>query len=243
MSDEGWDFPAISYLWDPRMGAINAGADKLDTLSATARQRSVTALTERVADQVTRLDDGLLVGAAFFMVDDLYKSYFHQLKLSGTTVEYIRATAGVVMAELARRDFVVHYVIDNMESEAKIADRLTGVPLQLRAAGFMVTGPQIMALELMVRADHRPRDVRAIPIYRDEGKDLADRVIQSCHQERRPSVYLNMDLDDGAPPLSLEVALSVAGTPGAIVIYRNEAPVIGSKAHISLPPGVSLPHG
>lgn len=64
-----------------------------------------------------------------------------------------------------------------------------------------------------------------------------DRLSGTCQ------VYLNMDLDDDAPALSLEVALSVAGTPGAIVIFRNEAPAIGSLSHITPPPGVTLPQG
>lgn len=189
------------------------------------------------------MDDGWLVSTAYFMVDDLYKSCFHQLLWSLEAEEYIRATAGVVMQELARREFVLHYVIDNQECEAKLADRLTGIPLPFWAAGLFVTGPQIMALELMEQADHQPRAVSAIPRYRAEGQHLADQLILRCHRERRPSVYLNMDLDDDAPALSLEVALSPKDTSGAIVIFRNEAPAIGSFAYITPPPGVILPRG
>jgi hypothetical protein len=237
----GWDFRTVAHLWDPRLGAIDAGADQLESLAETARAESLVALRDRVAALVREMDDGLLVGTAYFMVEDLYKSCFHQLRWSSGIEEYIRATAGTVMRELARRDFVLHYVIDNMECEAEVVNRLAGVPLPLQAAGLLVTGPQIMALELMEQLDHQPRDASAIPRYRAEGHDVADRLIQRCHQERRSSVYLNMDLDDDAPALSLEVALSVAGTPGAIVIFRNEAPAIGSLSHISPPPGVTLP--
>ncbi len=37
-----------------------------------------------------------------------------------------------------------------------------------------------MALELMQQADHRPRDVTAIPLYREEGHDVADSLIARC---------------------------------------------------------------
>lgn len=122
-----------------------------------------------------------------------------------------------------------------------MAELLTYVPLVFEAAGLLATGPQLMALELMERADQRNKDVTAIPLYRVEGHHLADRLIERCHQERRHSVYLNLDLDDDAPALSLDMALSQCNTPGTIVIFRNQAPSIGSVAQIAPPPGVTLP--
>ena len=105
-----------------------------------------------------------------------------------------------------------------------------------------MTGPQLMALELMQRADHRPRDVTAIPLYREEGHDVADRLIARCHDERRSSVYLNLDLDDDTPGLSLDVAMSQSNAPGTIVVFRDQVRVGGSVAQIAPPPGVTLPH-
>jgi hypothetical protein len=66
-------------------------------------------------------------------------------------------------------------------------------------------------------------------------------MIQRCHQERRSSVYLNLDLDDDAPGLSLDVALSQSNTPETIVVLRNQPPSIGSVAQIAPPLGVTLP--
>ncbi|MEZ0384023.1 hypothetical protein [Mycobacterium sp. pW045] len=239
----GWDFPHVDRLWDPRIGAINAAGDRLEALDAEERAASLTVLVDQVTARVRGMEDGALVNTAYFMVEDLFKSIFHGLWWSTGTEEYIRVTTGAVMQELSRRDFVLHYIIDNQECEAKLADRLDGVPLPFWAAGLLVTGPQQMALELMEKADGLPRDVRALPLYRDEGLDVANQLIQWCHRERRSSVYLNIDLDDDAPPLSLDVARSAAGTPGAIVIVRNEAPTIGSFAYITPPPGVTLPRG
>jgi hypothetical protein len=53
--------------------------------------------------------------------------------------------------DMAQRGFVLHYVIDNTQSEANLAELLAGVPLAFEAAGLLVTGPQLMAMELMER--------------------------------------------------------------------------------------------
>lgn len=155
--------------------------------------------------------------------------------------DHIAATAGVFMQVLAQRGFVLHYVIDNTQSEALIGQTLTYVPAVFQVAGFLVTGPQLMALELMQKADHRPRDVAAIPRYRTEGHHVANRLISRCHEERRSSVYLNLDLDDDAPGLSLHVALSQGGTPKTIVVFRDASPQVGSVARLAPPPGIRLP--
>jgi hypothetical protein len=55
------------------------------------------------------------------MIDDLYKSYFCQFRWSPGVHDYIAATAGAVMQELAQRGFVLHYVIDNTLAPATIA--------------------------------------------------------------------------------------------------------------------------
>ena len=236
-----WDFPTLAYVWDYKTRAIIAGADRLEALSDADRTRSLTALSERVRALASGLDEGWLVGTACFMIDDLYKSYFCQFRWSPGVHDYIAATAGVFMQELAQRGFVLHYVIDSTQAEANLDEMLTYVPAVFDAAGLLVTGPQLIALELMQRADHRPRDVTMIPLYREEGHDVADGLIARCHQERRSSVYLNLDLDDDTPGLSLDVAMSQSNTPGTIVVFRDQVPVGGSTAQIAPPPGVTLP--
>jgi hypothetical protein len=72
--------------------------------------------------------------------------------------------SGVFMEELAARGFVLHYVIDNTHTDADLVGLLDGVSLVFEAAGLLVTGPQLMALELMER-----KDVTATLRYRAEG--------------------------------------------------------------------------
>ncbi len=239
----GWDFSTPAYLWDCERRAIVAGADRLESLSDADRERSLGALSARVHALTAGLDDGWLVATAFFMVDDLYKSYFHQFRWSSAVHDYIAATAGVVTQLLTQRGFVLHYVIDNIQTADHLGEVLTYLPAVFRAAGLLVTGPQLMALNVMTEIDHRPADVNALPLYRAEGHHLADRLIERCHRERLSSVYLNLDLADDAPGLALDVALSQANVPGTIAIFRHQAPIRGSVAGICPPPGVALPAG
>jgi len=237
----GWDFSTLAGVWDYRTKAIIAGADRLEALSDADCTRALAALSERIRTLAGDLDDGWLVVKAFFMIEDLYKSYFHQFRWSPGVHDYIAATAQTFMQELGQRGFVLHYVIDSTQPEAELDEKLAYIPAVFQAAGLLVTGPQLMALELMQQVDHRPRDITAIPSYRAEGHEMADELIARCHRDRRSSVYLNLDLDDDAPGLSLDVALSPSNASGTIVVFRDQPPAAGSLAHLAAPPGVSLP--
>ncbi|WP_051578466.1 hypothetical protein [Mycolicibacterium mageritense] len=235
-----WNFPTLALVWDSERRAIIAGADRLEALPDEERALSVAALAKRVRELTGALEDEWLVRVAVFMVDDLYKSLFYGFRWSGGVYDYIASTAGQVVKELVNRGFVLHYVVDSVQSQADLAERLAFLPGVFEAAGFKVTGPQLMAMELMQRVDGKPGDLSVIPAYREEGHHVADMFIARCHQERRCSVYLNLDLADDAPALSLDVALSQASTPGVIVVYRNQPPLPGSAAQVALPPGLTV---
>lgn len=237
-----WDFPTLAFLWDYRSRSILAGADRLESISDVAdRDRCVTGLIERVMTLAGELDDGWLSATALIMVDDLYRSYFNRFRWSPGVRAYIAASAGTLALELARRGFTLHYVIDNTQTEDRLEEALTWLPQVFDAAGLMTVGPQLMALEVMEKIENRPRDVAAIPQFLAEGHDLADQLITRCHREQRHSVYLNLDRADDGPGLSLDAALSAAGTPGAVVVFRNQPPIEGTTAQIAPPPGVTLP--
>lgn len=236
----GWDFSSLGEVWDCKTRAIVAGADKLEALSDVERAHSLAVLSARMRAFTRVLDDNWLVFTAYFMIDDLYKSYFCEFRFTSGIEDYIAATAGVFLQELKQRGFVLHYVIDNIQTEDNLDEMLTFVPAVFQSAGLLVTGPQVMALELMQRIDNRPRDITAIPQYRDEGHRVADMLITECHQNRRSSVYLNLDLDDGTPAFSFDVALSQCNIPGTIVVVRDQAPAPDSPVGIFAPEGVDL---
>ena len=238
-----WHFPTLAYVWNYQSRAIIAGADKLEALSPADRTRSLALLGEKVRTHIRNLDDSWLVATAVFMVEDLYKSYFREFRWSSGVTDYIAGTAGVFMHEFTERGFVLNYVIDNTQSEADLGEMLTYVPKVFRAAGLLVVGPQLMALEVMEQLDHQERDVAAIPSAIEEGQYLAEEFITRCHQNRQSYVYLNLQLADDSPGLSLDVALSNTDTPGTVVVFRNQPPAAGTTVEVSPPPGVTMPTG
>jgi hypothetical protein len=237
-----WDFPTLAYVWDYRTAAILAGGDRLDALAGADRERCCEELGGRVQTMAAELDDGWLLATAFFMVEDIYKSFFRGFCWTAGVHDYIAATGQAVMAELARRGFTLHYVIDSTQGPANLTKMLEYLPPVFHAAGFAVVGPQLAALVSLTQAEGQPpTDIREIQRYRDEGRAVADEVVAGWHQEHKSSVYLNIDLDDDLPGLSLDVALSQQGTPGTAVVFRNAPAAEGSQASFVPPPGVTMP--
>jgi hypothetical protein len=239
MSDE-WQFPRITDFWEYRTKAVVSGADQLAKLAGDDRARSLAKLGEQVRTHTRGLDDSWLVTVAFMMAEDLYKSLFGGFYWSGDVADYLGASAGVFMQEFTQRGYVLHYIIDNMASPEELRVMLTYVPAIFRAAGLPVLGPQLMALEMMAQ-NGQSKDVAAIPSYLAQAQTVADAVVRSCQKERRSHVFLNLDLDDGSPARSLDVALSGRDQPGTIVVFRNQPPVAGTTAQVTPPPGVTLP--
>lgn len=236
-----WDFPTLALIWDPASRAVMAGGERLASVEETDRTKSLTALSDRVVGLIRDLDDSWLVATAFFMVDDLYKSCFCDFGWNASVAQYISATAGPVLRELTRRGYVLHDVINNTQSEATLFGTVINVSAVFRSAGLLITGPVLMALELMERDGRQSRDPAAIRNYREEGHFVANKLIERCHAERCHSVYLNMDFDDDTRGFSLDVALSQANTAGTIVVFRTQPPATNTVAQFALPPGVSLP--
>jgi hypothetical protein len=75
MATTVWTFPTLAHVWEYRSGAIVAGGERLAALAGAERDRSCEELRNRVQTMVSGLDDGGLLTTAFFMVDDIYKSF------------------------------------------------------------------------------------------------------------------------------------------------------------------------
>ena len=244
MENNDWTFSTLAEVWEYRNGAIVAGGEKLDALPEPERQRSLAELTARVRAQVAQCDDGALATVAFWMVEDLYKSFFRAFVWTPGVHDYIAATAPVVVDELSRRGFTVNYVVDATQPDENLAVMLEYLPGVFQAAGLAVIGPQLAAVEFLKREEgHPPANMAAIQRYRDEGHALANELIVQWHQQRRSSVYLNLDRDDDLPGLALDAALSRDGVPGMIIVFRELPPAEGSVAEFSPPEGLVLPDG
>ena len=244
MENNDWTFSTLAEVWEYRNGAIVAGGEKLDALPEPERQRSLAELTARVRAQMAQCDDGALATVAFWMVEDLYKSFFRAFVWTPGVHDYIAATAPVVVHELSRRGFTVNYVVDATQPDENLAVMLEYLPGVFQAAGLAVIGPQLAAVEFLKREEgHPPANMAAIQRYRDEGHALANELIVQWHQQRRSSVYLNLDRDDELPGLALDAALSRDGVPGMIIVFRELPPAEGSVAEFRPPEEMVLPPG
>ena len=244
MENNDWTFSTLAEVWEYRNGAIVAGGEKLDALPEPERQRSLAELTARVRAQVAQCDDGALATVAFWMVEDLYKSFFRAFVWTPGVHDYIAATAPVVVDELSRRGFTVNYVVDATQPDENLAVMLEYLPGVFQAAGLAVIGPQLAAVEFLKREEgHPPANMAAIQRYRDEGHALSNELIVQWHQQRRSSVYLTLARDDELPGLALDAALSRDGVPGRIIVFRELPPAEGSVAEFSPPEGMVLPPG
>ena len=244
METTDWTFPTLAHVWEYRNGAILAGGERLDALAGADRERSCEELRNRVQTMVSGLDDGWLLTTAFFMVEDIYKSFFRTFEWTPGVHDYLSATGQPVMGEVARRGFALHYVVDATQPEANLATMLEYLPGVFKAAGFAAVGPQLAALVMLTEAEGKPpADITEIQRYRDDGLAIADEVVSEWHRQRQSSVYLNLDLDDGLPGLALDVALSQVGEPATAVVFRNEAPADDSVARFIPPPGIAMPPG
>lgn len=244
MENNDWTFSTLAEVWEYRNGAIVAGGEKLDALPEPERQRSLAELTARVRAQMAQCDDGALATVAFWMVEDLYKSFFRAFVWTPGVHDYIAATAPVVVDELSRRGFTVNYVVDATQPDENLAVMLEYLPGVFQAAGLAVIGPQLAAVEFLKREEgHPPANMAAIQRYRDEGHALANELIVQWHQQRRSSVYLNLDRDDDLPGLALDAALSRDGAPGMIIVFRELPPAEGSVAEFRPPEEMVLPPG
>ena len=244
MEDNDWTFSTLADVWEYRNEAVVAGGERLDALPEPERQRSLADLNAWVRAQVAQCDDGWLAMVAFVMVDDIYKSFFREFVWTPGVHDYIAATAPVVVDELAQRGFTVNYVVDATQPDDNLAVMLEYLPGVFQAAGLAVIGPQLAAVEFLKGEEgHPPADMAAIQRYRDEGHALANELIVQWHQQRRSSVYLNLDRDDELPGLPVDVALSRDGVPGMIMVFRDQPPAEGSVADFRPPEGLVLPPG
>jgi hypothetical protein len=244
MENNDWTLSTLPDLWEYRNGAIVSGGDRLDAMPEPERQRSLAELNAWVRSQVAKCDDGALATVAFWMVEDIYKSFFRAFTWSPGVHDYIAATAPVVVDELSQRGFTVNYVVDATQPDDNLAVMLEYLPGVFQAAGLAVIGPQLAAVELLKQAEGQPpANMAAIQRYRDDGYALANELIAQWHQERRSSAYFNLDRDDELPALALDAALSRDGVPGMIIVFRELPPAEGSVAEFSPPEGLVLPPG
>jgi len=108
-------------------------------------------------------------------------------------------------------------------------------PLQIyqdwfNKSGFTYICPQLIAYQILeVKKLDTTDYFNLLPRCINAARNIVNKVIEECHNERRHYIYLDTDWEQN----SFEKSLNVKNEPGIITIFRNEEPISGSKSSIS----------
>ncbi len=234
ISKNAWFAKKITDYWDPLQGAIEKHAERLSALSPDERTAALKDIRACVTEHARVLPDEWLVQVAFVAADDLYKTIAGLARWDECFPDYLAASAATFCSRLSDRGYVIQYVADNTFelTEVGMSGPLDYYPVWFGSAGFAYICPQKAAL-LLMRADRRQEGeyFELLPKYITEARDVAAKAVRKCQEERRHFFFLDTDSTEG----SLSTAMSQLGADGVVGIFRNEAPVAGSKCQVSYP--------
>lgn len=222
-----WDLRIVDF-WDQTKGAINQCVLRLRTLNDSDRAAACDEIREVVRRRANNLPDQHLLQAAVSMVDDLYKYVNDEVLMELPLFEYLMAFGRASTSVVRERGYVIRYVVDNQFSGV---DFLMLGPFDVfakvfNAAGFVYICPQQFGLKLMQGDGLAASEYEtAIARYTAEARVVADSLVSKYQHDGLHYVFLEADYQEGA----LDLALQGAGAPGVLRIFRNEAPVPGSR--------------
>ena len=149
---DSWQKKYIYDYWDSRTGAIAIFSQALrDPIEKKQKERIAKSISAAVEERVGALSDKELVLTAVTMVDDLYKAGDSAEIWDEAAEQYLRASVGTFATALAKRGYLIHYLVDNSfeKSDLGMQRPLDFYPLWFGAAGFIYICPQKVALLLM----------------------------------------------------------------------------------------------
>lgn len=223
---DDWTLPLIGY-WDQQIDAININCSRLSRLKRRKRSEACRQITQEVTRAVLALPDDLLLQVSLSMVDNLYKYVNGRVEADEALFEYVEAFGRPFTAVVRQRGYVIQYVAENVfNQEFLMPGPLDFFPSFFSSAGFVYICPQLLALELMRRDGVAEADYSdSLAMYNAEARDVADQVLQTCRDESRHYLFVETDFQEGC----LDAALQGRGAAGVISVFRQEAPVPGSK--------------
>lgn len=236
-----WMLSRVTDYWDQPAGAEISNGAIFRMSRALADEgsgdlaRHLEDLAKAVARHVEALgNDGLLLAAACVM-DDLYKA-----ALGGVWDEYVghylNVSSTAFWEAVRSRGYSVHFVIHNHFENTEVGMRgpAKWFKFWFNTAGLNYVCPQMVAQMLMRSDGVEPDELQiSLPRYMDEARLLATRAAAGWQSSFDHFVYLDTDGDDE----SLRIPLSAAQQPGVLLVFRDEAPVKGSRIRVVDPPG------
>lgn len=229
---ETWMYPRITDYWDERVGAIDAGAQRLANLPADVRPAALGAIETAVTEHVRVISDDLLAQVAVSFADDLYKAACGITRWDDALGGYLNASAATMCGQLTLRGFYLQYLVDNAWADMTKPLRL--FPYWYQAAGFVYVCPAAVAAQLAAHDGGEPASDAndALKRYGSEARMLVNEVIARCQSDRRTL----MQLDTDSTEHSFETAFSARGAAGVITVFRDAAPDPDTQVAAWLPP-------
>jgi hypothetical protein len=226
---QDWMLPHITSYWDERVDAIERLSRLIETVPEAERAAELSALSAAVARQADALADTDIVKFAFPIVDDLYKAAAKRSYLDQPVFQYLEASCGPFFQALSARDYVVYYFIDN--SFDRLDGPAIGFPLWFGAAKLFYICPQEIACHSFEKDKPAEEWPALVNKYIGDSREVGQQLVTRCRGAGRHFVYLDID----AHGSDFEFAHKTSEDPGAIFVFRQEAPVPGSHSAVGLP--------
>jgi hypothetical protein len=223
--------PSITDYWDQRSCHLQRLCAMVETWGEERVEDWAAGIASGVTEHAQSLSDSEIAMAAFSMIDDVYKAVSVASDCSDVVKEYLHASAGTLCRIVHDRGYRIHYLVDNTFQEY-------GGPIWLfgqwfRASGFEYICPQEVALGFMESDGIAGKQFNeSLPNYAARSRAVADKNRTACDQRGAHYVYFDADSSPGSFEPSL---VDNAETADVITIFRNDAPVKGSKCLLILP--------
>ena len=222
--------PKISDYLDTAQDAIPRFAAELSGLPPTAAKEMADAVRAEVTEHVRVCPDKELLLAAFVVAEELYRAAATIEFWDASVADYLQCSAATFFGLLSQRGYQLHYVVDNLYEDPQRPTEF--FPQWFHACGLAYICPLFAAFGLMNADGVAETDLAAsVAYYLAEARNVASVALLLSRKRGRHYVYLETDLEEGC----LDLALEGRGTPGVLSVFRNEAPVPGSRAAVVSP--------
>jgi hypothetical protein len=224
-----WVFREIEQYWDQRIEAIHQQSRVLKRTPENEREKELDAIYSAVQAHAEQLSNEVISRFAVNMVDNLYKAPNQMEEVDWYHFAYLNASAGAFFDNLAQRGYLVNYFTNNTFSH--LARPIQMFPMWFKAARIGYICPQHLAVA-MFDENARPEQWPALieknmATAREVSAGLADQ----CLKDGRSFVFLDIDGQD------FSVAEKSLEQPGVIWIFREDAPMPGTRVKMHFPAG------
>lgn len=221
---QSWMLRHISDYWDQRVDAIDRLSRAFAALPKGEKETAFNAIYNSVTLHADKLSTEEMCKFAVAMVDDLYKAANQMSQFDQDHLQYLKAGATAFFNSVARRGYMIHYFTNNTFSDLRRP--VFGFPIWFKAASISYVCPQ----EIAVRGSENPGEWQRL-IGRDiaASRSVANRTANELRDKGRSFVFLDIDAADFA------AAEQSLGKPGVIWVFREDAPVAGTRVKMAFP--------